>query len=168
MAQLPQFAAASTIDKIQTALANDIITYPAYVYIRGSKHLAFIDSDNSINEIVGNNPKQVEKVKTLPAAEDAQQDVLYILDGIVYVFDGTDFNPMYKDVSDELAALDERVTALEARPTMSFVTKAAFPEIGEANVLYIATDEPNIYMWDGADYAPCFVDSSPVIEWIEL
>ena len=168
MAQLPQFAAASTIDKVQTALDNDIITYPAYVYIRGSKHLVFIDSDNSINEIIGNNPKQVENVKTLPSAENAQLDVLYICDGIVYVFDGIDFNPMYKDVSDDLAALDERVTALEARPTLSFVTKAAFPEAGTANVLYIATDEPNIYMWDGADYVPCFVNSFPVIEWIEL
>ena len=117
MAQLPQFAAASTIDKVQTALDNDIITYPAYVYIRGSKHLVFIDSDNSINEIIGNNPKQVENVKTLPSAENAQLDVLYICDGIVYVFDGIDFNPMYKDVTAELEQIKEQIEALTGRVT---------------------------------------------------
>ena len=42
---------------------------------------------------------------------------MYILDGIVYTFDGTDFNPMYKDVTLELEQIKEQIESLTGRVT---------------------------------------------------
>lgn len=177
MAQLPTFAAGA-YEKIQPAIDSGVLTYPAYVYIRDKKGLAFIDQDLSINEIVGNNPESVEKVSELPSVEEAKDNVLYIMDGIVYVFDGTEFKPMYKDVTDELetikseiSALDERVTELEGKPGLVFDTKENFPNPGKAKTLYVAEDEPGIYMWDEelADYISATASStSTTIQWVEL
>ena len=108
MAQLPVFAA-GTSEKLEPALESGILTYPSYVYIRDKKKLAFVDADLTINEIVGNNPESVIKVNSLPSVKDANEDVLYIYNSIVYTFNGTDFTPMYQDLSD----LSDRVDCLE-------------------------------------------------------
>lgn len=99
MAGLPQFAAGEYY-KIQAAIDNGILSYPSYVYIRDEKKLAFIDQDNSINRIVGDNKESVINVTALPDVSEGDKSVLYILDGIVYTFNGTEYKPMYKDVSD--------------------------------------------------------------------
>ena len=104
MANLPQFAAGEFY-KIQAAIHVGVLTYPSYVYIRDERKLAFIDQDLSINRIIGDNEKQVVSVKTLPSVEEAKIDVLYILDGIVYTFNGADFIPQYKDVTSDIEQL---------------------------------------------------------------
>ena len=76
-----------------------------YVYIRDERKLAFIDQDLSINRIIGDNEEQVVSVETLPSVEEAKKNVLYILDGIVYAFNGTDFTPQYKDVTSDIEQL---------------------------------------------------------------
>lgn len=101
---LPKFAAGEYY-KIQSAVDTGVLTYPSYVYIRDENKLAFIDQDASINRIVGDNEEQVVKVDALPDISEAKENVLYIFDGIVYVFNGTEFVPMYKDVSEELEQL---------------------------------------------------------------
>ena len=101
---LPKFAAGEYY-KIQSAVDTGVLTYPSYVYIRDENKLAFIDQDASINRIVGDNEERVVKVDALPDISEAKENVLYIFDGIVYVFNGTDFTPMYQDVSEELEQL---------------------------------------------------------------
>ena len=101
---LPKFAAGEYY-KIQSAVDTGVLTYPSYVYIRDENKLAFIDQDASINRIIGDNEEQVIKVDTLPDISEAKENVLYIFDGIVYIFNGTEFVPIYKDVSEELEQL---------------------------------------------------------------
>ena len=98
MASLPTFAAGEYY-KIQAAVDSGVLKYPSYVYIRDEKKLAFIDQDYSINRIVGDNKESVVNVDVLPNVKDADKNILYILDGIVYTFDGTEFKSMYKEVS---------------------------------------------------------------------
>ena len=119
MANLPQFAAGEFY-KIQAAIDVGVLTYPSYVYIRDERKLAFIDQDLSINRIIGDNEEQVVSVETLPSVEEAKKNVLYILDGIVYAFNGTDFTPQYKDVTSDidqlkidLKNLTDRIDVLE-------------------------------------------------------
>ena len=104
MANLPQFAAGEFY-KIQAAIDVGVLTYPSYVYIRDERKLAFIDQDLSVNRIIGDNEEQVVIVETLPSVEEAKKNVLYILDGIVYTFNGTDFTPQYKDVTSDIEQL---------------------------------------------------------------
>lgn len=101
---LPKFAAGEYY-KIQSAVDTGVLTYPSYVYIRDENKLAFIDQDASINRIIGDNEEQVVKVDALPDISEAKENVLYIFDGIVYIFNGTEFVPIYKDVSEELEQL---------------------------------------------------------------
>ena len=101
---LPTFAAGEFY-KIQAAIDVGVLTYPSYVYIRDERKLAFIDQDLSINRIIGDNEEQVVSVETLPSVEEAKKNVLYILDGIVYAFNGTDFTPQYKDVTSDIDQL---------------------------------------------------------------
>lgn len=111
---LPKFAAGEYY-KIQSAVDTGVLTYPSYVYIRDENKLAFIDQDASINRIVGDNEEQVVKVDALPDISEAKENVLYIFDGIVYVFNGTEFVPMYKDVSEELEQLKSDLMNLTDR-----------------------------------------------------
>ena len=110
---LPTFAAGE-LYKIQSAVDIGVLKYPSWVYVRDKTMMAFIDQDKSINLIEGNN-KSVINVSELPDISEAKQDVLYIFNGIVYTFDGTDFNQMYKDVTAELEQIKEQIEALTGR-----------------------------------------------------
>lgn len=177
MAKIPTFAVGS-IDKVQPAIDSGILKYPSYVWITsGDKenHFFFIDHNLNIREVIGNNPKSVEKVETLPNVADAKEDVLYIYNGLVYVSDGAKLNPMYQDVSSELEqvkadieALSERINVLEGNPKLILSSKDKFPEVGEENVQYIATDEPNSYIWNAETSAYVPFANSSTIQWIEL
>lgn len=116
MANLPTFAAGEYY-KIQTAVDNGILKYPSYVFIRDECKLAFIDQDLSINRIKGDNDKSVINVTELPDISEASEDVLYILNGIIYTFNGTEFIPTYKDVTEELEQIKAQVEELTGRIT---------------------------------------------------
>lgn len=111
---LPKFAAGEFY-KIQAAIDVGVLTYPSYVFIRDECKFAFIDQDLSINRIIGNNEKQVVKVDVLPNKENAKEDILYIFGGIIYTFNGTEFTPVYKDVTDELEQIKAEIKALTGR-----------------------------------------------------
>lgn len=119
MSNFPRFAAGEYY-KIQAAIDVGLLTYPSYVYIRDERKLAFIDQDLSVNRIIGDNEKQVVNVDSLPSTEDAKLDVLYICNGIVHIFNGKEFVPLYKDYTSEieqlrtdLDKLTDRVDSLE-------------------------------------------------------
>lgn len=112
---LPQFAAGE-FHKIQAAIDVGVLKYPAWVYVRDKTMMAFIDQDLSINLIEGNN-KSVINVTELPDISEAKIDTLYILDGIVYTFNGSEFKPMYKDVTSELEQIKEQIEVLTGRVT---------------------------------------------------
>ena len=116
MAYQMDFFAANTIEKVTAAIASKKVQYPAYVFIRNEDsttgRLAFVDQNNVVKYIVGEDAKkQVVNVETLPAVGDVE--VLYIMNGIVYVYDGKEYKPTYKDHSEELSTLAGRITALE-------------------------------------------------------
>jgi hypothetical protein len=100
------------------AAIGDKVQYPAYVFVRDEEdsktgRLAFVDQNNMLKYIRGENKQQVVKVDELPDIAESDVEVLYIMNGIVYVFDGTEYKPMYKDHTTELKVLDERITLLE-------------------------------------------------------
>lgn len=113
---MPTFAAGE-FHKIQAAIDVGVLKYPSYVFIRDECKLAFIDKDLSINRIKGDNENQVINVTELPDVSEAKIDTLYILDGIVYTFNGSEFKPMYKDVTAELEQIKEQIEALTGRIT---------------------------------------------------
>lgn len=169
MASLPTFAA-GTRSKIVSAIENGILKYPSYVFCYDDNHFIFVDKNLQMQDIVGNNPKSVQFVTTeLSEITDASKEVLYIKDGTVYLFDGENFNPMYNDVSKKLETLTKRVDELEKRPHLVFDSKESFPEVGEDNILYIATNEPDIYIWNVETNTYVSITSSTsTIQWIEL
>lgn len=169
MASYPIFAA-GTEQKIIAALGAGTIKYPAYVFNRDNNHFCFVDEGGILKDIVGDNPTQVEFVSELPTVDDANTETLYIYNGLVYTFDGENFKPTYQDVSADIEALSERVTALEGKPSLAFSSKELFPETGEENILYVATDEPALYLWNAESgaYDPFATSSTSSIEWIEL
>lgn len=116
MAQFPVFAA-GTYDKILPNIEKGILTYPSYIYIRDKKTYAFVDEDLSINEIVGNNPELVISVEELPSIEEANSKAIYIYNNILYTFDGTNFKPMYQDVSSDLEKINSDLEVLSGKVT---------------------------------------------------
>lgn len=122
---------AGTEDKVLAAVGSKV-KYPAYVFIRDDENsstgrLAFVDQNNVLKLIRGENKKQVVNVTTLPSPTDGDVEVLYIMNGIVYVFDGQAYQPTYKDYTAELEALTERVSGLEER--IEAIENAEHPSI---------------------------------------
>lgn len=104
--------------KVLAAIENSKVKYPAYVFVRDEEasstgRLAFVDQNNVLKYIRGENKKQVVNVTALPSVAEGDAEVLYIYEGMVYIFDGTDYVPMYKDISADLEELTQRVADLE-------------------------------------------------------
>lgn len=102
--------------KVIAAIESSKVKYPAFVFVRDENEsttgrLAFVDQNNILKYVRGENKQHVLYVSELP--ENGDVEVLYIMDGIVYVFDGENYNPMYKDNTAELEELTERVSSLE-------------------------------------------------------
>ena len=165
MATLPIFAVGE-YSKIQPAITAGTLKYPAYVFVSDTNQLAFVDKNNNIQLIVGENKKQVVRVEALPEVSDGDTEVLYIYQDIVYVFTGTEYKPMYVDHTADIetlqasvrtlettvSTLDEKVTTLETKTTnleqtvsgivdgasgLNFATQSEFPAEGNENQLYI-------------------------------
>lgn len=110
---------AGTEEKVLAAIGTKV-KYPAYVFVRDNGEsltgrLAFVDQNNVLKFIRGENKKQVMNVTALPSVDAGDVEVLYIFNGVVYVFDGTEYKPMYKDHTAELEALTERIVTLEEK-----------------------------------------------------
>lgn len=113
MAKLPIFAVATRAN-IQPAIDAGILHYPSYVFCSDDNHFAFVDKNNNLQEIVGDNPNQVEFVTELPGTASAKQKTLYIKDFIAYVFDGEKFVPMFQDYTTQINDLITRLDTIES------------------------------------------------------
>ena len=111
---LPQFAAGDYY-KIQIAVDAGVLRYPSWVYVRDKSTMAFIDQDLSINLIESGNSQSVVNVTELPNVSEASKNVLYIYDGNVYAFNGSDFVLMYKDFTEEILQIRAEIESLTNR-----------------------------------------------------
>lgn len=59
------------------------------------------------------------------------------------------------DLASKLSAIDARISALEADSDVkTYGYRKDFPEVGEANKMYIAADEKKTYVWFDNEYLP--------------
>lgn len=126
--KLPIFAAGNYVN-IQTAIDSGDIFYPAYIYVRDKRQLAFVDKDNSINLIVGEN-KSLTKYNTmedLPIVGD--EETLYVVQGIVYTYNGESYVPTYKDNTSEIEDLTSKIGILETTVSELKNTTVSFIEL---------------------------------------
>jgi hypothetical protein len=57
------------------------------------------------------------------------------------------------DLTEKLAAIDERLTALEEdSDVITYGYRKDFPSVGEVNKMYVAADEGKTYIWFNDDY----------------
>ena len=103
--------------KVLAAIGNKV-NYPAFIFVRDEEEsstgrLAFVDQNNVLKYIRGENESQIVKLELLPDASEGKEDVLYIVGEIAYLFNGEAFKPINSMDSGELEALTERVSALE-------------------------------------------------------
>lgn len=103
---------------VETAVKNKVFVYPAYVYIRDERLFAFIDKDGSILPVKGDNKTQVVRVDELPSISEADTEVLYICDDIVYTFDGEEYHSAYKDHTAEIEALTAELKEVANKVTV--------------------------------------------------
>lgn len=150
--------------KVLTALETSKIQYPAYVFVRDEEEsttgrLAFVDQNNVLKYIRGGEGKQyVVNVDVLP--EEGDVEVLYICNGVVYLFDGEKFVSLGKDHTEELNALDTRVTALEnadkslveqIEALNAKIEALEIPEECKCGAEYVITDVPEGTLVDYRD-----------------
>ena len=124
MLKLPLFTM-GTLENIQKQLSNDgyfdDMSTIMYAYIKDTEQLAFIHpSDKKIHLIVGNNKKLVQRLNSLPSVQDGDSEVLYICNNIVYMFDGEEYIPTYRelesrldDIEAELSQKADKATTIE-------------------------------------------------------
>lgn len=94
------------------AAVGSKVKYPAYIFVRDNEasetgRLAFVDQNNQLKFIRGENKQQVVNVVELPSV--GELDVLYVKDGIVYVWTGVEFKPQFVDHTAELEALNDKI-----------------------------------------------------------
>lgn len=117
MAYLMDFFA-GTEKKVLSAIGTKV-QYPAYVFIRDTEdsltgRLAFVDQNNILKYIRGENKQQVLKVDILPSVANGDMEVLYIMGDALYLFNGESYVPIHKDYTAiEIEALTARMDAIE-------------------------------------------------------
>ena len=117
MLKLPIFAMGTT-DEINASIAEGGYLYDKtaimYVYNTDTGMLAFIHPlEKVVHYIVGNNKTHVLRLDTLPPVSEGDTEVLYIVNDIVYTFNGTEYLPTYKELSDVVSGKADKATTLE-------------------------------------------------------
>ena len=120
MAKIPAFARASSLEVLENALISETgalydLDRIAYCVLSDTDRLAYIDANKQIHLIVGANKPNVVLVDALPPAEEADTDVLYIFNEIVYIWNGTEYKPTFYAVAQEIDALNLQLNTLESR-----------------------------------------------------
>lgn len=118
--KVPIFARASTLEVLEYALNNESgILYDldriCYVYMIDSGELCYVDAEKNIYPIIGANKPLVLKVDALPPADEADEEVLYIYNNIVYIWTGTEYRPSFYEVAIQLDNLTAQLNNLENR-----------------------------------------------------
>lgn len=120
MAQLslPIFAKASTVSVLEQALTDGAlkdIDRICWVYIVDDGTLAYVDPSKNIYKIKGDNKVVVQKLDELPSTSNGDSDVLYIVNDVVYTFNGTEYRPSFYNIQIEVDALRTQVESIDTR-----------------------------------------------------
>lgn len=112
--QQPYFAM-GTEDDLNYALFNENgalfnLTRIAYVFLKDTEELVFINTDKIIHKIVGHNKPLVQRVDSLPS--DGDTEVIYILNNSAYTFDGEQYIPTYQVALETLDTKADKATTL--------------------------------------------------------
>lgn len=116
--RLPIFAKASNVSVLEQALNGGVlqdIDRICWTFIVEEGILVYVDPDKQIHRIKGDNKVVVQKVDALPSVADGDTEVLYVLDDVVYTFNGTEFKPSFYEVKIELDALKTQVESIDTR-----------------------------------------------------
>lgn len=115
MSYMMDFFAASTEEKVLAAIKAGTVQYPAYVFIRSTDgktgRLGFVDQQNVFKYIVGEECKQ-QVISVTEFPEIGEENVLYIKDGVVYAWTGSEFKAQYKDHTEDLETLNDRLDVI--------------------------------------------------------
>ena len=111
--KVPVFVRGTT-DKIDAAILNKVIKYPAYIYNVDTAQFGFLDQDEALHYIVGNNPKYIEAVEALPEAASATTEKLYIFGNTVYFWDGEKYIPTYQALISDIETLQTGLNQLSS------------------------------------------------------
>lgn len=111
MAKMPNFAIGE-LSKLQNAVNRGILSYPTYVFVSDKDMMAFVDEDRKLRLVNGNNKVQVQNVTALPPTIKGEKDVLYILNGTVYTFDGSKYIAQYTDYSNTFNDIYAKINGL--------------------------------------------------------
>lgn len=152
MAKIPAFARASTLEVLQNALDNETgalyeLDRICYVYLDDGEKLVYVDPSKQIHLINGNNKLVVCNVETLPPAEEADKDVLYICDNIVYVWTGTEYRASFYEVAIQIDNLTTQLNNAEGRITQletDFISAEEAISILQGNVTSIESNISDI------------------------
>lgn len=115
---LPIFARASTVSVLERSLTEGVlkdIDRICWCYIVDDGTLAYVDTSKNIHKIVGFNKKDVIRANTLPSVAEGDTATLYIVDNVVYTFDGTQYKPSFYEVKIELDTLSSQVDGIDNR-----------------------------------------------------
>lgn len=117
MLKLPIFAMGTT-EEITNAISEDGYLYDKttimYVFDTDTNMLAFIHpTEKVIHYIVGNNKTQVLRLSELPEVSEGDEEVLYIVDNIVYTFNGTEYVETYSTLAEVVEGKADAATTLE-------------------------------------------------------
>lgn len=120
MAQLilPIFARASTVSVLEQALIDGAlkdIDRICWCYIIDTGYLVYVDPEKQIHTIVGDNKISVQRVGQLPDVNEGDTEVLYIVNDVVYTFDGIQYKPTFYEVKIELDTLKTQVQGIDNR-----------------------------------------------------
>lgn len=121
--KIPYFAKGSA-EALESALTTgrfaDGLDKALFYFATDTKQWILVDIDKTIHTITGYNSEEpsedgsVRRVDTLPSIIDADPKVLYIMDKVVYTFDGHAFYPTYQELQDRIiGVLPENMTVIE-------------------------------------------------------
>ena len=121
MLKVPYFAK-GTKDSLQVALDTGVFTTldrAAFVFCTDSLEWVMIDTNKQVYTLRGFTEsavkKYVQRGTTLPPVEEGITDVLYVVDDVVYTFDGTEYKPTFNSIQQTLTDLG---TSIEQTQTM--------------------------------------------------
>lgn len=123
----PNFYSAS-YDKIQSYIAEGVITYPSYVFCKDKNTLVFVDKDLKIQDVKGFGQSSIVEVNDLPTS-DILSNTFYICKGVGYLLIGEALVPVFKNISES----DEGVDSYDNLKNVPLVNK--YGNVGEPVVL---------------------------------
>ena len=94
---------------IDSALASGAIDAYDILFLKEGK-IGWIDKDG--NKVIVENKQQVVVLEALP--ESGEEAVLYVVNSMVYTWNGTEFKPIAEGAGMTEAVIDEKIAAAQA------------------------------------------------------